>query len=175
MKKGSEQLSKLILGIDPGTTITGYGLVKVEEGRRFSVLDFGGIRPPPSKPLSLRYRIIYESICSLIETYQPEAIAVETQYIHKNPQSGIKLGMARGVVILAAALREIPIFEYAPTTAKRAVVGTGRASKQQVQGMVQRLLNLSQIPEPEDAADALALAICHGQSSKNGLQEKYLI
>lgn len=156
---------RLILGIDPGTRVTGYGLVRVDERRRFSVIDYGCIRPPATKPLSERYRIIYQALEELIEKYDPQAVAVETQYIHKNPQSGIKLGMARGVVILAASLRKIPIFEYAPSRAKRAVVGTGRASKQQVRGMVQRLLSLSKPPEPEDAADALALAICHGQTS----------
>ncbi len=96
--------------------------------------------------------------------YKPDCLAVETQYVKKNVQSAIKLGMARGAVVIAAARRKVQIFEYAPTKAKLAVVGTGRASKQQVQGMVQRLLNLPTIPEPEDAADALALAICHAQA-----------
>ncbi len=155
---------KLILGIDPGTQVTGFGLIRVDAGRHFSVVDFGCIRPPASKPLSQRYRIIYEGVESLLERYQPDALSIETQYIHKNPQSGIKLGMARGVVVLAASLREIPIFEYAPTRAKRAVVGNGKASKLQVQMMTQRLLRLAVPPQPEDAADALALAICHGQS-----------
>ena len=118
--------------------------------------------------MTSRYRIIFRSIETLLDRHQPEAVAVETQYIHKNPQSGIKLGMARGVVVLAAALREIPVFEYAPSRAKRAVVGNGKASKVQVQSMVQLLLSLPELPEPEDAADALALAICHGQAFKIG-------
>ncbi|MCH9627493.1 MAG: Crossover junction endodeoxyribonuclease RuvC [Chlamydiales bacterium] len=164
--------TKIILGIDPGTSVTGFGLIQVEGARRFTAVDYGCIRPPASQPLSQRYRIIFEGVENLVKKYQPDAVAVETQYIHKNPQSGIKLGMARGVVVLAAALREIPLFEYAPARAKMAVVGTGRASKQQVQAMVQRLLTLSKLPEPEDAADALAIAICHGQT--NG-SEKYLI
>ncbi len=155
---------RCIIGIDPGTRITGFGIVHVDERRQFSPLDFGCIRPPASKPLSVRYRIIYESLNEIIKKYAPDALAVETQYICKNPQSGIKLGMARGVVVLAASLHEIPIFEYAPSRAKRAVVGTGSASKAQVRAMVQRLLSLSNPPEPEDAADALALAICHGQT-----------
>lgn len=159
---------KKILGIDPGTHITGYGIISVEGKREISVIDYGCIRPSSSLPLTKRYCIIFESIKTLLEEYAPEAIAVETQYIHKNPQSGIKLGMARGVVILAAALREIPVFEYAPCRAKQAVVGSGRASKIQVQAMVQRLLRLSKLPEPEDAADALALAICHAQAWKEG-------
>jgi crossover junction endodeoxyribonuclease RuvC len=157
-----------ILGIDPGTLLTGYGIVGVDENRHFTVIDYGCIRPPAHQTLSSRYRIIFKAIETLIERYAPEAVAVETQYIHKNPQSGIKLGMARGVAVLAAALREIPVFEYAPSRAKQAVVGNGRASKIQVQSMVQLLLSLPKLPEPEDAADALALAICHGQAFRVG-------
>jgi len=156
--------TRKILGIDPGTLLTGYGVVSVDEKRQFTVIDYGCIRPPAHQTLTARYRIIFRSIETLLDRYAPEAVAVETQYIHKNPQSGIKLGMARGVVVLAAALREIPVFEYAPSRAKRAVVGNGRASKIQVQSMVQLLLSLPGLPEPEDAADALALAICHGQA-----------
>lgn len=161
---------RLILGIDPGTRLTGYGLITLESGRRFSVVDFGCIRPPPTLPLTTRYRIIFEELEKLLDEYSPEAVAVETQYIHKNPQSGLKLGMARGVALLAASLRDIPVYEYAPSRAKQAVVGSGRASKLQVQAMVQRLLSLKCIPEPEDAADALALAICHGQAFQLGQQ-----
>ncbi len=152
--------SKLIIGVDPGSRVTGYGIVRVE-GKKIKPIDFGAIRPPLSQPYPARYRIIFEGLCELLDRFQPDALSVETQYIGKNPQSGIKLGMARGVVMLAASLREIAIFEYAPTRAKRAVVGNGRASKGQVQKMVQHLLGLQQLPQPEDAADALALAICH--------------
>lgn len=166
---------KCILGIDPGTRVTGFGLVSVDERRNFTVIDYGCIKPPPSKPLSERYRIIFQSLEALIDKHNPDAVSVETQYIAKNPQSGLKLGMARGVVVLAASLREIPVFEYAPSRAKRAVVGTGNASKNQVQGMIQRLLSLSQPPTPEDAADALALAVCHGQTCGNGQELEYLI
>ena len=160
---------KNILGIDPGTLVTGYGVVAVNEKRHFTALDYGCIRPPRSLPLTGRYRIIFRAIETLLDRYSPEAVSVETQYIHRNPQSGIKLGMARGVIILAAALREIPVFEYAPSRAKCAVVGNGRASKGQVQAMVQRLLRLSKLPQPEDAADALALAICHSQAFNFGI------
>lgn len=162
--------SRKILGIDPGTLLTGYGIVFVDENRKFSAVDYGCIRPPPSKPLTCRYKIIFQAIDALIERFAPEAVVVETQYIHKNPQSGIKLGMARGVAVLAAALREIPVFEYAPSRAKQAVVGNGRASKKQVQAMVQILLSLPTLPYPEDAADALALAICHGHAFNQGVQ-----
>ncbi len=159
-----QQTKQKILGIDPGTILTGYGIVEIDEKRQFRAVDYGCVRPPPSKPLTVRYKIIFQAIEELLDCHQPHAIVVETQYIHKNPQSGIKLGMARGVAILAAALREIPVFEYAPTRAKRAVVGKGNASKKQVQAMVQHLLALPTLPTPEDAADALALAICHGQA-----------
>lgn len=160
--------SRKILGIDPGTLVTGYGIIAVDDNRQFEVIDYGCVRPPSSNPLTLRYKIIFQAIEALLDQHRPEAVAVETQYIHKNPQSGIKLGMARGMVVLAAALREIPIFEYAPSRAKQAVVGNGRASKVQVQSMVQMLLSLPELPQPEDAADALALAICHGNASSFG-------
>jgi crossover junction endodeoxyribonuclease RuvC len=152
-----------ILGIDPGTLITGYGLICAERGA-YQPIDYGCIKPPSSKKLTERYQIIYQGVTHLIEKYHPSAIAVETQYIQKNPQSGLKLGMARGVVLLAATLCQVAVYEYAPSQAKKSVVGTGRATKQQVQAMVQKLLFLAALPEPEDAADALALAICHAHA-----------
>ncbi len=169
MKNGN---NKVILGIDPGTRSTGYGIISLNETRQFSVIDYGCIRPPGAESLSIRYKIIFNSLQRLLDLHAPEAVAVETQYIHRNPQSYIKLGMARGITLLAAALHEIPIFEYAPARAKKAVVGNGNASKVQVQAMVQRLLSLPEPPYPEDAADALALAICHGQAFKLGLGAK---
>lgn len=147
---------KIILGIDPGTLITGYGVID-EETRP---LDFGCIRPPPKLQLAERYRIIFDSVEAIIEKYQPDAIAVESQFVLKNVQSAIKLGMAKGMVYLAAARKSIPVYEFAPKQAKLAVVGHGGASKHQVQKMIQALLRLPNPPEPEDAADALALAIC---------------
>ena len=107
-----------------------------------------------------RYKIIFEGLEALIEKHQPDAIAVESQFVMKNVQSAIKLGMAKGMAYLAAARRSIPVYEFAPKKAKLAVVGTGSATKFQVQKMIQSLLRLPQLPEPEDAADALALAIC---------------
>ena len=147
---------KIILGIDPGTRITGYGIIDSEK----NAIDYGCIKPPPKMALPDRYKIIFESLEALIIKYQPDAIAVESQFVLKNPQSAIKLGMAKGMAYLAAARKSIPIYEYAPKTAKLAVVGSGSASKNQVQKMIQVLLRLPQLPEPEDAADALALAIC---------------
>lgn len=153
-----------ILGIDPGTRITGYGIIEML-GSRYNALDYGCIRPPAKVDLSQRYLIIYDSICQLMDTHQPDAVAVESQYMRANFQSAMKLGMARGMVILASTQRGIPLYEYTPNKAKLAVVGNGKASKDQVQAMVQRLLLLSQPPQPEDAADALALAICHAQNA----------
>lgn len=147
---------KVILGIDPGTVITGYGVIDEE----ISPLDFGCIRPPAKMELQMRYKIIFESIEALIEKFHPTAIAVESQFVLKNVQSAIKLGMAKGMVFLAAARKSIPVYEFSPKSAKLAVVGHGSASKTQVQKMVQALLHLKLPPEPEDAADALALAIC---------------
>ena len=155
----------VILGIDPGTRITGYGVLKTN-GYTFESLDFGCIRPPTKLSLHERYCIIHESIEHLLESFPIDSVSVETQFVSKNVQSAMKLGMAKGVAILAATKKKIPVFEYAPKKAKLAVVGHGRASKNQVQGMIQSLLNLKTLPTPEDAADALALAICHANQIK---------
>lgn len=155
----------VILGIDPGTRITGYGVIETDL-RTYSPLDFGCIRPPAALSLHERYAIIHEGIEHLLETYPIDAVSVETQFVSRNAQSAIKLGMARGVAILAATKRKIPVYEYAPKKAKLAVVGTGNATKEQVQRMMQTLLQLKEIPKPEDAADALALAIAHAHSIK---------
>jgi crossover junction endodeoxyribonuclease RuvC len=155
--------AEIILGIDPGTRITGYGVIK-RNHPRLEPLDFGCIRPPTTAPLPERYLALFNGLEKILDQYRPHACAVETQFVKDNIQSAIKLGMARGVVLIAAARRGIPIFEYAPTQAKLAVVGKGSASKEQVQRMIQLLLQLPILPEPEDAADALALAICHANA-----------
>jgi crossover junction endodeoxyribonuclease RuvC len=155
----------IILGVDPGTIVTGYGVIRETE-RDWEPLDFGCIRPSRKLKTHQRYLAIFEGIDHLLEKYQPEAVAVETQFVYKNVQSALKLGMARGAVIIAAAKRGIEVFEYAPTKAKQAVVGHGGASKFQVQKMIQMQLKLAQIPEPADAADALALALCHAHTRK---------
>jgi crossover junction endodeoxyribonuclease RuvC len=153
----------IIIGIDPGTVVTGYGVIQLCGGS-YRALDYGCIRPPSSLDLSDRYLILFDGLTELLEKYKPKTLAIETQYVKHNIQSAIKLGMARGICVVAAKKKGLNVFEYAPTKAKRAVVGTGKASKYQVQAMVQRLLQLVELPEPEDAADALALAICHAQS-----------
>lgn len=160
--------SQIILGVDPGRT-TGYGLIQVKN-RNYIPIDYGCIRPPANFKLSDCYLAIFNGIEELIDKYAPRVLVVETQYVDKNVQSAIKLGMARGAIIIAAKRKGLLVFEYAPTQAKLAVVGSGKASKHQVQHMVQQILRLSQLPEPEDAADALALAICHAHASSHFLQ-----
>lgn len=157
----------IIIGIDPGTQITGYGIIEFD-GYQYHVVDYGCIRPPAKLKLSDRYLILFNALEELFTKHQPQMLAVETQYVHKNVQSAIKLGMARGIAVIAAKRRGADVFEYTPSRAKSAVVGNGHASKQQVQGMIKVLLNLAEIPTPEDAADALALAICHAHSLRLG-------
>lgn len=156
------ETSEIILGIDPGTKVSGYGIVK-SLGNTFQAIDYGCIRPPANLLLSERYLVIFNAVEELLDKFLPDALVVETQYVYKNIQSAIKLGMARGAVLIAARRKKIKVFEYAPTKAKLAVVGKGHASKDQVQGMIKHLLQLPFLPTPADAADALALAICHAQ------------
>ena len=160
----------IILGVDPGTIVTGYGLIRQTEDGKWEPLDFGCICPPRKLKTHQRYLVIFEGIDYLLDKYRPQAVSVETQFVYKNVQSALKLGMARGSVMIAAAKRGIEVFEYAPTKAKLAVVGNGGASKFQVQKMVQIQLKLSQMPEPTDAADALALALCHAHNFKKKAQ-----
>ena len=158
-------IPSIFIGIDPGTLKTGYGIIAVA-GAVYRAIDYGCITPPPKEMLSKRYLIIFNAIEELLERYRPEALAVETQYVDKNVQSALKLGQARGMAIIAARRKGIPIYEYAPTQAKKAVVGKGGASKAQVQAMVQVLLELKTAPTPHDAADALAIALCHAHHVK---------
>jgi len=157
--------SIIILGIDPGTRITGYGLIRLLPSG-IEPIDYGCIRPPATLELPARYCIIFEAIEQLIGKFHPHVMAIETQFVLKNAQSAIKLGMARGMAVLAAARAKIEVHEYAPKRAKQAVVGNGSASKEQVQRMIAALLHLPKPPEPEDAADALALAICYANTKR---------
>lgn len=157
---------RIILGVDPGTRVTGYAVIKCLPGGSYEILDFGCIRPPPELPLAERYLVIFNAIEHLIEKFKPEAVSVETQFMSKNAQSTMKLSIARGTVMLAAAKNKVTVHEYTPRKAKQAIVGNGNASKEQIQRMLQILLKLPKLPEPEDAADALALAICHAHMLK---------
>lgn len=146
----------VILGIDPGTHKTGFGVLKGK-----IPLEYGCIMPQKSLPLEKKYLEIFEAVCFLIQKYKPQALSVETQFVHKNSQSAIKLGMARGAVIIAAAKFDVPVFEYAPKKIKLAATGHGGASKHQVAAMLQMMLGLKDPIVPEDASDALAIALCH--------------
>lgn len=158
----------IVFGIDPGTRITGFGIIKFVNNEHH-VLDYGIIRPPHNASLEKRYLAIFTSIEHLIDKFKPACIVIETQFVDKNVQSAIKLGMARGVCILAAARAQIEVKEYSPTMTKKAVVGRGHASKRQIQKMIQLLLNIQEEIK-EDAADALALSLCHIHSIKYPLQ-----
>lgn len=151
--------SQRILGIDPGSHSTGFGLID-KLGSKILAIHFGCIRPK-AEDFPGRLHTIFDEIVALIDTHQPRAVAVETQFVQKNVASAMKLGMVRGIVMLAAARANLPLFEYAPSKAKLAITGSGRASKEQVMGMVRNLLNLHNTPLAEDAADALMIAICH--------------
>ena len=163
MSQASSQ-SEIILGVDPGSQVTGYGIIH-KSGQKLDVLDYGTIRPPKTFKLSDRYLIIHDSIYSLVEKWKPTSVSIETQYVAKNVQSALKLGMARCAIMIAAKRHAVAIYSYAPTKAKLAVTGHGSASKEQLQSMVQRLLNLSHKSIPLDASDALALAICHAHAA----------
>ncbi len=151
----------LVLGIDPGTAITGYGLVREDNGGNLSAVEFGVIRTPSEDAMPQRLRQIYAQLQEIISLHQPDAGSVEKLFFQSNVKTAISVGQARGVTLLALAEKEIPIAEYNPMEIKQAVVGYGSADKHQVQHMIRALLNLEDIPKPDDAADALAVAICH--------------
>ncbi len=155
----------LILGIDPGTATTGYGLVSAEAGRSVPV-DFGTILTSPRKPPAVRLSEIYDRLCELVDTSHPDVMVTERLFFSKNETTAFAVGRTAGVVLLVAAQRGIPVVEYTPMEVKQAVVGYGGAEKKQVQYMVQRILGLPEIPKPDDAADALAIAICHAHAAK---------
>jgi len=157
-----------ILGIDPGSRITGYGLLE-KRGNRLLHIDNGAIFTRSDAPLDVRLKTIYGELCRLIGDHAPDAVAVERIFAAKNALSALKLGHARGVAILAGANANLPVFEYTALQVKSAVVGHGRAAKIQVQQMVRTLMGLPEIAQ-EDASDALAVAICHAHS--NPLNEK---
>ena len=149
-----------VLGIDCGTECTGYGLVELDPRDELNCVKFGAVKLPRQTPLPERLATIFEALCRLVEEYQPDRVAIEDVFYAVNVKSALKLGQVRGVAMLAASSHKIFVSEYAPLTIKSAVVGYGKAEKAQVQLMVARLLRMEKIPEPEDAADALAIAIC---------------
>lgn len=150
----------IILGVDPGTLITGYGVIEVKNGR-FRILEFDVVQNRNDRSMPIRLKAIYSKLCHVIDRFHPDEFAIETAFYGKNAQSALKIGHARGVSILAAVNHEIPTTEYSPREVKRAVVGNGAASKEQVSFMVQSILKLKSAPKFYDATDALAVAICH--------------
>ncbi len=154
----------MVLGIDPGTAITGYGLVQEENGQAVAIA-YGAITTPSDQPLPDRLKLLQRELASVIERYQPDQSAVEQLFFNKNVRTALAVGHARGVVLLTLAQANVPIYEYTPLAVKLAVTGSGRADKAQVQQMVTLLLNLSKIPRPDDVADALAIALCHLHSA----------
>jgi crossover junction endodeoxyribonuclease RuvC len=155
----------LILGVDPGTAITGYGLVSYE-GNHLKKVAFGVIRTGPEQSLTRRLHHIYLELLKIIQEFKPDSIAIEELFFNKNVRTALAVGHARGVILLAAATSGYEVAEYTPLQVKQAVTGYGRADKMQIQEMVRVLLCLTEIPKPDDAADALAIAICHAHSCK---------
>jgi crossover junction endodeoxyribonuclease RuvC len=148
-----------VLGFDPGTATTGYGVVE-SKGSRLRHIAHGVITTPAHAPFALRLKTIFEETQALLEQYQPDAVAIEKLFFSQNVTTGISVAQARGVIAVSAALAGKPIGEFSPLEVKNAVVGYGKATKRQVQEMIKILLNLEALPKPDDAADALAIAIC---------------
>ncbi len=162
----------IILGIDPGLAIVGWGAVEYS-GSRFKVLGYGAIETPANTPTEQRLAMIFDGVLQLIKTYRPDHMAVEELFFNTNITTGIRVAEARGVIIMCAHKMGVKIFEYTPLQVKQAVVGFGRAEKKQVINMVTMLLGLDKPPKPDDTADALAIAICHAHSGHSRLSEYY--
>ena len=153
----------IVLGVDPGASTTGYGVV-ARSGGAVSLLECGVVRTDPATDLPIRLKEIYLGISEVLSRHKVDVVAVEGVFYAKNARTTVILGHARGAVLLAATMRDLPVAEYSPAAIKNAVVGTGRATKEQVQFMVQRLLRLKEPPRPSDAADGVAVALCHCQT-----------
>ena len=159
-----------ILGIDPGYGITGFGLVDAQRGQ-FQLLRCGVITTPAGMDFSARLEIIYEDMRKLLEVAKPDVVAIEELFFGQNVTTGIGVAQSRGVILLAIRQAGLEVYQYKPMQVKQAVVGYGNATKHQVQDMTERLLNLSAMPKPDDAADAIAIALCHARSSTSLLAQ----
>ena len=153
-----------ILGIDPGYGITGFGIVEAQAGA-CRLLRCGAITTPPNTEFSWRLEVIYNDMRQLLETAKPDAVAIEELFFGQNVTTGINVAQSRGVILLAIRQAGVPIFEYKPMQVKQSVVGYGNATKRQVMDMTKRILRLEALPKPDDAADAIAIALCHARSS----------
>ena len=167
--QGRVTASMIILGIDPGYAIVGWGVVRYERGR-FTPLTFGAITTPAGMDFSRRLEVIYDEMAVLLAQHKPDALAVEKLYFKNNQKTAIDVAEARGVILLAAHKSGTPLYESTPLQVKSAVTGYGKAEKPQVMEMTRRLLRLAEVPRPDDTADALAIAICHGQSGGTALK-----
>lgn len=154
----------IILGIDPGYAIVGFGVLEYKNNH-FSVVDYGAITTDAGTPFNRRLEHIYDELTALLEKYRPDAMSIEKLFYNSNAKTVIDVSQARGVIMLAAQKCGVPAFEYTPLQVKQSVVGYGRAEKKQVQEMIKRILFLEKVPKPDDTADALAMAICHGHCS----------
>ncbi len=154
----------VILGIDPGYAIIGYGIIGYN-ANRFSVVEYGAVTTNANTKFSSRLEMIYSQLNEIILRRKPDVISIEKLYFNTNTTTAIDVAQARGVILLAAAHNKIPIFEYTPLQVKSAVTGYGRAEKKQVMDMIKNILRLEKIPKPDDTADALAIAVCHAHSS----------
>jgi crossover junction endodeoxyribonuclease RuvC len=155
----------IILGVDPGTAITGYGIIQ-SDGDELGLIDYGVITTPADWPQAARLEHIYRELTGLMVKHHPTDAVVEKLFFSKNVRTALSVGQARGVALLAAAQHKLTIHEYTPLEIKQAVVGYGRAEKMQIQQMVKVILQLDTVPQPDDAADALAVAICHAHSAR---------
>ncbi len=154
----------VILGIDPGVATIGFGLIEAVRGKN-RLLQYGTITTPPGIPLSDRLVQIHQDMLQLLELFHPDEVAIEELFFSKNITTGIAVAHGRGVILLAISEKGIPVYEYTPMQVKQSVAGYGKAEKRQVMAMTSRLLGMDRIPRPDDAADALAIAICHGRSA----------
>ena len=155
----------IILGIDPGYAIVGFGVIE-KIGHNIKVLDYGVITTPKEDTMPVRLKTIYNSLCSLIDTYKPDCMAIEELFFQNNQKTAINVAQARGVTVLAGMEKIGKLYEYTPLQIKQALTGQGRAEKQQVQFMVKAILGLNSVPKPDDAADALAAALTHAQTNQ---------
>ncbi len=161
-----------ILGIDPGIAIVGYGVVD-KESNSYKTVAYDAITTKAHTPLEERLHLVYMGLSQIIDIYKPDAMAIEELFFNNNAKTALTVGQARGVIILAAVQKKVPIFEYTPLQVKQALTGYGRASKGQIQQMMKSMLALKEIPKPDDVADALAIAVCHGNSMRFNSIKQY--
>lgn len=162
----------VILGIDPGYAIVGWGVLEYA-WNKFKVVDFGAVLTQAKTPFPLRLQQIYTELGQILQKYKPEAVSMEKLFYNNNAKTVIDVAQARGVITLAVQQAGVPLYEYTPLQLKQSVVGYGRAEKKQVQEMTRIILGLDKVPKPDDTADALAIAICHGHSSGSAIGNLY--